>query len=167
MLVHVSAPPVQTQIRLDFEDGFKNREDRVSCSQIDSMPLPDGRVPDEPQIVPDPGYECRFTDSKASTDTMLHHTSRGAPSTRNIYQGAPQYQKYLSRGAQYSEPYIKGAPTPKKYTSNGTPRVIQNGRQVPKVVRKERPTTKNYILGHPPAPRNTENITDQGASHTS
>ena len=48
-------PPVQTQIRLDFEDGFENREDRVSRSQIDSMSLPDGRVPDEPQIVPDTG----------------------------------------------------------------------------------------------------------------
>ena len=137
MLVHVSASSSDSNPSW-LEEGFKNGEDRISCSQIDSMPLPDGSVPDEPQIVPDTGLECRFTASKASTDTRLHHTSRGVPvpeiyikgrpSTRNIYhrrppvpeiyiKGRPQYQICISRGAPSSKKYaLRCVPNIKNYT---------------------------------------------------
>ena len=66
------------------------------------MPLTDGRVPDEAQILPDTGVECRFTGSKASTDTKLHHQWASA----NVQGVPPVYCTLHERHPQFPDPYI-------------------------------------------------------------
>ena len=67
------------------------------------MPLPDGRVPDEAEILPDTGLEFRLTGSKASTDTKLHHTSRGV---RLYTRCVPVSCTIHKRHPQFPLPYI-------------------------------------------------------------
>ena len=110
------------------------------------MPLPDGRVPDEAQIIPDTGLECRFTGSKASTDTKVHHTSRGAPVSTVVHKGRPQYPQLYTRGTPVPSPQgcTQGAPQYPRLYTRGTP--------VPTVVHKRHPSTHGCTQGVPPVP---------------